>query len=83
MIVPLWKTLKRSTASDSDGINLDVGLTHSHEDAAAHRAAITRSEIEIRPIYEAEDFGEAMTPELQAREQRLREIEARLPERAA
>ena len=32
----------------------------------------TRSEIEIRPIYEAEDFGEAMTPEIAEREQRLR-----------
>lgn len=30
-------------------------------------------ELEIRPIYEAEDFGEALTPELRAREQRLRE----------
>lgn len=31
------------------------------------------SEIEIRPFYEAADFGEAFTPELQAREERLRE----------
>jgi hypothetical protein len=30
------------------------------------------SEIEIRPIYEAEDFGEALSPELRAQEQRLR-----------
>jgi len=30
------------------------------------------SEIEIRRIYEAEDFGEALTPELRAQEQRLR-----------
>lgn len=30
------------------------------------------SEIEIRPIYEAEDFGEAFTPEQQGREERLR-----------
>ena len=29
--------------------------------------------LEIRPIYEAEDFGEAYTPELRAQEQRLRE----------
>ena len=34
------------------------------------------SEIEIRPVYEAEDFGEAFTPELRAQEERLRaEIE--------
>lgn len=31
------------------------------------------SEIEIRPIFEAEDFGEAFTPELRAQEERLRE----------
>jgi hypothetical protein len=30
------------------------------------------SEIEIRPIYEAEDLGEAFTPELRAQEERLR-----------
>ena len=38
----------------------------------------TDSEIEIRQIYEAEDFGAEFTPELRAQEQRLRaEIEAR------
>jgi len=31
------------------------------------------SEIEIRQIFEAEDFGEAFTPELCAQEERLRE----------
>ncbi len=31
------------------------------------------SEIEIRPLYELEDFGEAMTPELQEQEERRRE----------
>lgn len=31
------------------------------------------SEIEIRQIFEAEDFGEALTPELRAQEQRLRD----------
>ena len=31
------------------------------------------SEIEIRPFFEADDFGEAFTPELQEQEQRLRE----------
>jgi hypothetical protein len=30
------------------------------------------SEIEIRPLYEAEDFGQALTPELLAQEQHLR-----------
>lgn len=31
------------------------------------------SEIEIRPLYEAADFGDALTPELSGREDRLRE----------
>jgi hypothetical protein len=35
------------------------------------------SEIEIRPLYEADDFGEAFTPEQREREQRLREQMAR------
>ena len=30
------------------------------------------SEIEIRPVFEAEDFGENMTPELRAQEESLR-----------
>lgn len=35
-------------------------------------------EIEIRPVFEMEDFGEAMTPELREQEGRLREqVEAR------
>ena len=31
------------------------------------------SEIEIRPVYEMADFGEAVTPEIAARDQRLRD----------
>jgi hypothetical protein len=34
-------------------------------------------EVEIRPIFEAEDFGEALTPELRAQEDRQREQAAR------
>jgi hypothetical protein len=30
------------------------------------------SEIEIRPVFEAEDFGEAFTPELREQEEQLR-----------
>jgi hypothetical protein len=30
------------------------------------------TEIEIRPVFETDDFGEAMTPELREREERLR-----------
>jgi hypothetical protein len=34
------------------------------------------AEIEVRPIFEAEDFGAELTPELRAQEERLRaEIE--------
>jgi hypothetical protein len=37
------------------------------------------SEIEVRPLFEAEDFGEAFTPELHAREEQLRkELAAKL-----
>jgi hypothetical protein len=36
------------------------------------------TEVEIRQIFEAEDFGEALTPELREREERLRtELEQR------
>jgi hypothetical protein len=38
------------------------------------------TEIEIRPVFEADDFGEAFTPELREREERLR---AQLGDRAA
>ncbi|HVG85419.1 MAG TPA: YciI family protein [Vicinamibacterales bacterium] len=31
------------------------------------------SEIEIRQVFEAEDFGDALTPELRAQEERLRQ----------
>ena len=33
---------------------------------------LTDSEIEIRPVFETEDFGDAMTPELREQEERLR-----------
>jgi hypothetical protein len=32
----------------------------------------TESEVEIRQVFEAEDFGEALTPELREREEKLR-----------
>ena len=36
------------------------------------------TEVEIRPVFEADDFGEAFTPELRAQEERIRaESEAR------
>jgi hypothetical protein len=35
------------------------------------------SEIEIRPLFEAADFGEALTPEIAEQEDRIREKTAR------
>jgi len=35
--------------------------------------APSESEIEIRPLFEAEDFGAELTPELRAQEERLRD----------
>lgn len=37
------------------------------------------SEIEIRPVFEPEDFGEAFTPELRAQEEHVRAEATRLP----
>lgn len=42
------------------------------------RSPFQDDEIEIRPIFEADDFGEALTPELREQEDRLRvELEKR------
>src|SRR5215204_5388066 len=39
---------------------------------------MSESDIEIRPVFEAEEFGEAMTPELREQEDRMRaELERR------
>jgi hypothetical protein len=38
----------------------------------AKRSPFRGGEVEIRPLFEAEDFGEAFTPELQEREARMR-----------
>jgi hypothetical protein len=37
------------------------------------------AEVEIRPVFEAEDFGKEFTPELRAQEERLRAQVARRP----
>ena len=37
------------------------------------KAPFDRGEVEIRQIFEAEDFGEEFTPELRAQEERIRE----------
>ncbi len=36
------------------------------------RAPFQEGDVEIRPVFEAEDFGEAFTPELREQEERLR-----------
>jgi hypothetical protein len=42
---------------------------------------VSDSEIEIRPVFEAEDFGAEFTPELQAQEERLRAaVQGRAPD---
>jgi len=39
---------------------------------------LAESEVEIRPVFEAEDFGEEYTPELREQEERMRQqVEAR------
>ena len=43
------------------------------------RAPFAETEVEIRQVFEAEDFGEAFTPELQAQEERIRMQSARKP----
>ena len=40
------------------------------------RAPFREGEVELRPIYEVEDFGDAMTPELREAEERMREQES-------
>ena len=37
------------------------------------RAPFREGEVEIRQVFEAEDFGEEFTPELREREERLRQ----------
>lgn len=44
------------------------------------RAPFREGTVEIRPVFEADDFGEALTPELRAQEERLA---ARLATRTA
>jgi hypothetical protein len=39
----------------------------------ARRAPMEDTELELRPVFEAEDFGAEFTPELRAQEQRLRD----------
>jgi hypothetical protein len=42
------------------------------------RSPFREGEVEVRPFFEPEDFGEAFTPEMQAAEQKLRdEVESR------
>ncbi len=45
------------------------------------RAPFEGEEVEIRPVFESEDFGDAFTPELQAREKELIEKAAKNAQR--
>lgn len=49
----------------------------------AKRIPFEDGEVEIRQVFEADDFGPALTPELREQEQRIREKEERLREQAA
>lgn len=42
------------------------------------RAPFEDTEVEVRPVFEAEDFGAELTPELRAQEDRLRAETAKL-----
>jgi hypothetical protein len=42
------------------------------QDAPAHSRLPGGTEIEVRPVFEAADFGDALTPELRENEERLR-----------
>jgi hypothetical protein len=46
------------------------------------RAPFDNTEVEIRQVFEAEDFGPALTPELREREKRLREQSEQLAKAA-
>ena len=39
----------------------------------AKRIPFREGEVEVRPVFEADDFGDELTPELREKEQRLRE----------
>lgn len=39
----------------------------------ARRSPFQEGSVELRPVFETEDFGEAMTPELREQEERLRQ----------
>jgi hypothetical protein len=55
--------------------SMDEAIEWARRCPNPHAAAC---EIEIRPVFEATDFGEALTPELREQEDRLRsELEAR------
>jgi hypothetical protein len=47
------------------------------------RAPFQEGEVEIRQVFENEDFGDALTPELREQEERIRKQESRLQEKAS
>ena len=53
-----------------------VWQVESMDDAIewAKRIPFKEDEVEIRPIFEADDFGDELTPELREREDKMREL---------
>jgi hypothetical protein len=49
----------------------------------AKRIPFQEGEVEIRQVFEVEDFGPALTPELREQDERLRQQEERLRQKAA
>jgi hypothetical protein len=47
------------------------------------RAPFENTEVEIRQVFESDDFGEAFTPELREQEDRIRAEAARLEKKRA
>lgn len=66
-VVVLVKANEESEAGIMPSEELLTAMGKSNEELVKAGA----SEIEIRPIFEAEDFGEAFTPQLREQEERL------------
>jgi hypothetical protein len=70
------RTVRKGPFTDSNDIVAGFWLwkVESVDEAIdwLKRAPFEGAEVEIRPIFEAEDFGVELTPELRAQEERLR-----------
>ena len=50
----------------------DASITTKQDNNTPKSLELSEGQLEIRPIFEADDFGEAFTPELREQEERLR-----------